>query len=206
MRKNKFVRRKQQSIISIVLDLIILLIIGYAILQSNLNINGTASINNPTWNIHWENVQVTNGSVSASTPTIDSAQTTVTYSVVLNLPGDYYEFTVDAVNSGTIDGMIESVTSKLNGATITTLPAYLEYAVTYDDEAELAANQLLAAGDTETYKVRVKYKEDINVNQIPSTNQTLNLQFTIKYKQADENAAGINRLYNVLKDAATEGP
>ena len=52
MRKNKFVRRKQQSIISIVLDLIILLIIGYAILQSNLNINGTASINNPTWNIH----------------------------------------------------------------------------------------------------------------------------------------------------------
>ncbi|MBQ3298263.1 MAG: hypothetical protein IJG97_05675 [Bacilli bacterium] len=205
MRKNKFVRRKQQSIISIVLDLIILLIIGYAILQSNLNINGTASINNPTWNIHWENVQVTNGSVSASTPTIDSAQTTVTYSVVLNLPGDYYEFTVDAVNSGTIDGMIESVTSKLNGATITTLPAYLEYAVTYDDEAELAANQLLAAGDTETYKVRVKYKEDINVNQIPSTNQTLNLQFTIKYKQADENAAGINRLYNVLKDAATEG-
>ena len=191
MRKNKFVRRKQQSIISIVLDLIILLIIGYAILQSNLNINGTASINNPTWNIHWANVQVTNGSVSASTPTIDSAQTTVTYSVVLNLPGDYYEFTVDAVNSGTIDGMIESITSKLNGATITNLPDYLEYTVSYSDGVPLATNQLLAAGATEKYKVRIQYRDDINLNQIPASNQTLTLQFTVKYRQATSAATEV---------------
>ncbi len=201
MRKNKFVRRKQQSIISIVLDLIILLIIGYAILQSNLNINGTASINNPTWNIHWANVQVTNGSVSASVPTIDSAQTTVTYSVVLNLPGDYYEFTVDAVNSGTIDGMIDSITSKLNGATITNLPDYLRYTVTYSSGVPLAVNQLLAAGTTEKYRVRIEYRTDIELNQIPATNQNLTLQFTVKYKQSDSNAQSVTHPISFATDS-----
>ena len=201
MRKNKFVRRKQQSIISIVLDSIILLIIGYAILQSNLNINGTASINNPTWNIHWANVQVTNGSVSASVPTIDSAQTTVTYSVVLNLPGDYYEFTVDAVNSGTIDGMIDSITSKLNGATITNLPDYLRYTVTYSSGVPLAVNQLLAAGTTEKYRVRIEYRTDIELNQIPATNQNLTLQFTVKYKQSDSNAQSVTHPISFATDS-----
>ena len=201
MRKNKFVRRKQQSIISIVLDLIILLIIGYAILQSNLNINGTASINNPTWNIHWANVQVTNGSVSASVPTIDSAQTTVTYSVVLNLPGDYYEFTVDAVNSGTIDGMIDSITSKLNGTTITNLPDYLNYTVSYFDGMPLQTNQLLAAGTTEKYRVRIEYRTDIELNQIPATNQNLTLQFTVKYKQSDSNAQSVTHPISFATDS-----
>ena len=207
MRKNKFVKRKQQSMKNTIILLILILGLGYAALQSNLNISGLANMGNPTWNIHWENVQVKSGSVSASTPTIDSAKTTVTYSVILNIPGDYYEFTVDAVNSGTIDGMIESITSKLNGATITTLPDYLEYTVSYSDGVPLATNQLLAAGTTEKYKVRIQYRDDINLNQIPASNQTLTLQFTVKYRQADDNATEVNHLYlyNVLKDAADEG-
>ena len=205
MRKNKFIQRKQQSMKNAIILLILILGIGYAVIQSNLNINGTANMGAPTWNIHWENVQVKEGSVSASTPTINSAQTTVTYSVVLNVPGDYYEFTVDAVNSGTIDGMIESITSKLNGATITNLPNYLEYTIIYADDVPLAVNQLLAAGTTETYKVRIKYKDDIELNQIPATNQSLPFQFTVKYKQADDNATEVNGLYRVLKTAADEG-
>ncbi len=205
MRKNKFIRRKEQSKKNTIILLILILGLGYAALQSNLNINGLATMGNPKWDIHWENVQVAEGSVEANTPVIDTAKTTVTYSVVLNIPGEYYEFTVDAVNSGTIDGMIESITSKLNGVTITNLPDYLEYSVSYSDGAQLAVNQLLAAGDTSTYKVRIKYRDDINLNQIPATNQNLVLQFTVKYKQADDNAIGDQKLYNVLKTAAKEG-
>ena len=195
MRRRKFSRRKKQSVVSIIVNLILILGIGYALIQSNLNINGTANMGAPTWNIHWANVQVKSGSVSASTPTINSAQTTVTYSVVLNVPGDYYEFTVDAVNSGTIDGMIDSITSKLNGATITNLPDYLRYTVTYSDGVPLAVNQLLAAGTTEKYRVRIEYRTDIELNQIPSTNQSLPFQFTVKYKQADTNATTIDHSF-----------
>ena len=77
--------------------LILCLGIGYAYINSDLNINGTAQVNSANWDVHWANVQVKTGSVSADSPTI-SNQTTVNYSVVLNTPGDYYEFTVDAVN------------------------------------------------------------------------------------------------------------
>ena len=189
MRKNKFVQRKQQSIKNTIIFFILLVGLGYALLQQDLNITGTTSIQDAKWDIHWNNVQVTDGSVTGdnvvTAPTIDSLRTTVTYAVVLAQPGDYYEFTVDAVNSGTINGMVESVSSKLNGVTITTLPEYLDYSVTYSDGTEIQENQLLNAGDTKTYKLKIKYRDDIELNQIPDSNQSLSLAFTVKYKQAD---------------------
>ena len=179
--------------------LLVLLIVGlglgYAYINSDLNINGTAQVNHANWDIHWANVQVTNGSVSASSPTISNG-TTVNYSVILNQPGDYYEFTVDAVNAGAIDAMIDTITSKLNGATITTLPAYLNYSVTYNDGTPLEQNQELKANTTEKYKVRVEYNTDIELNQLPASNQTLSLQFTVTYRQATAAAQPVrNYLY-----------
>ena len=53
----------------LLLLLILCISVGYAILQSNLTINGTAHMNNPTWDIHWNNVQVTSGSVTGTNVT-----------------------------------------------------------------------------------------------------------------------------------------
>ena len=172
----------------LVIVLLLLVSVGYAVLNTNLNIVGAGTINNPTWNIHWENVSVKTGSVSASTPTIDTAKTTVNYSVTLTIPGDYYEFTVDAVNAGTIDGMISVISNKLNNTEITTLPNYLQYKVTYEDGVDIAPNHLLASGTSEKYKVHVGYKKDISSTDIPSTAQTLNLTFSVTYVQSDSNA------------------
>ena len=44
---------------------LLFLTLGYAFLTQSLNINGSSSINNATWNIYWDNVQVTEGSVEA---------------------------------------------------------------------------------------------------------------------------------------------
>ena len=181
--KNK---RKLNYMILIIMILVVS--IGYAILSTNLNILGSSQISAPTWDIHWENVSVKTGSVTASTPVIDTAKTTVSYSVNLNLPGDYFEFTVDAKNAGTIDGMISAVSNKLNGTEITTLPNYLEYSVSYSDGIAIQNNHLLESGKTETYKVRVGYKKDISATDLPSTEQTLNLTFSVTYVQADDNA------------------
>ena len=181
-------KNKKKLNYMILIIMILVISIGYAILNTNLNIIGTGTINNPTWNIHWENVQVKTGSVTADTPTIDTNKTTVNYSVTLSIPGDYYEFTVDAVNAGTIDGMVSIVSNKLNGTEITTLPSYLEYKVTYEDGVDIAPNHLLEAGTSEKYKVHVGYKKDISVSDIPSTAQTLNLIFSVTYVQSDSNA------------------
>ena len=179
----------QRRYLFTVLFIILLSIsLGYALLTTNLNIVGTTIVKDNKWDIYFDNVQVSSGSVSASTPAIDTNKTTVSYSVNLNLPGDYFEFTVDAVNAGTIDGMISAVSNKLNGTEITTLPNYLEYSVSYSDGIAIQNNHLLESGKTETYKVRVGYKKDISATDLPSTEQTLNLIFSVTYVQADDNA------------------
>ena len=162
--------------------------LGYASLQTNLNITGTTTLKDNRWDIHLENVSVNNESVSASTPTINTNRDTVTYSVTLNKPGDFYEFTVDAKNDGSIDGMISNVSSKLNDVEITTLPTALSYSLTYSDGVAIANNHLLSAGDKVTYKLRVGYRTDITASDLPETEQTLNFSFTVTYVQADSNA------------------
>ncbi len=183
-------RIDKDNIKIILILLVVCLSLGYAYINSDLNINGTAQVKHANWDVHWANIQVTNGSVSASSPTI-SNQTTVNYSVVLNLPGDYYEFTVDAVNGGQIDAMIDTIDSKLNGATITALPDYLNYTVTYSDGVALEQNHQLLHNTTEKYKVRIEYRTDIEANQLPASNQTLSLQFTVTYRQATTDAIAV---------------
>ena len=163
--------RKRKLNYLLVIVLLLLVSVGYAVLSINLNIVGSSQISAPTWDIHWENVSVKTGSVSASTPTIDTNKTTVNYSVTLTIPGEFYEFTVDAVNAGTIDGMVSVVSNKLNNVEITTLPNYLEYNISYDDGVDIAPNHLLAANSSEKYKVHVGYKKDISVSDIPATPQ-----------------------------------
>lgn len=189
-------KSKNKKTIMVILLVVLLLVIsiGYAALQSNLTITGTTGISNTKWDIHWENVQITSGSVSTSTAdkaTIDSSKTTVNYNIALANPGDFYEFTVDAVNDGTIDGMVSTVTSKLNGTTITTLPEYLQYEVKYADGLAVHENHLLEAGATESYRVRVAFKRDIDASQLPTSVQTLNLSFSVVYQQANDNAESV---------------
>ena len=179
---------RQRYLYAVLIIILLTFSLGYALLTTNLNIVGTTVVKDNKWDIYFDNVQVKSGSVTASTPVIDTAKTTVSYSVTLNLPGDYFEFTVDAKNAGTIDGMISALSSKLNGTEITTLPNYLEYSVSYSDGVTIQNNHLLEAGKTETYKVRVGYKKDITKDDLPSTEQTLNLSFSVTYVQSDSSA------------------
>ena len=197
MRKNK---RKVYFVLLVLL--LMFVSIGYAYLNSTLNITGASTINNPTWDIHWENIVVKPGSVSASTPTIDTNKTTVTYSVNLVTPGDFYEFTVDAVNAGSIDGMVSVISNKLNDVEITTLPNYLEYSISYYDDIEVEQNHLLAAGTSEKYKVHVGYKKNISQSDLPTNTQTFNFTFAIIYVQKDNNAVKKPRTIITVSDTS----
>ncbi len=209
--------REQRKKIILVLLLILFCSIGlgYALLQTTLTINGTSKIKGNTWDIHFENLNVTDGSVELSAgdigATIQTSRTDITYTVTLNKPGDFYEFTVDAVNAGSIDGMVESVTSNLNNQPITTLPIYLKYSVTYETNDKIQVNHLLKAGERETYKVRIEFKKDILSSDLPTTVQALTLDFGVDYIQADSNGVEIDHsrfVYTVNKydSTVTEPP
>ena len=185
-------RYKKNGTIYILVLLLLGITLGYAYLNTTLNINGTTNITSANWNIYWDNIQYGSNNVTdVTTPaTIQTGLTEVTFNVNFKEPGDTYEFTVDAVNDGTIDAMISVVSNGVyasNGTTPKTLPAYLEYTVTYSDGISIAPNHLLEAGDTETYKVRVHYKEDISASQLPSTNDNYVFKFSVTYVQANDN-------------------
>ena len=179
-------RKDKKSKIFLMLALILCITIGYAALTTTLNITGNSEIKNAKWDIHFANLVVDDTSVDATTPaTIDSNKTTVNYVVNLVKPGDSYSFTVDVVNEGTIDGMVSIVS---NTGLTAEQQKYVQYSITYANGVELKEKDGLKAGAKNNIKVKVKYKDDINAEDLPQTNQALNLTFTVEYVQADDTA------------------
>ena len=183
---------KRKNIFILLVVFICSLGIGFAFLRTELKINGIATVNDTRWDIHFANLVVNPDSVELSTgdslATISSSTTEVAYAITLKEPGDFYEFTVDAVNAGTIDAMIDTISSKMGGVEIETLPAYMEYSVTYSDGVPLEKNQYLKAGEIKTYKVHIGFKKDINASDLTGQVESNNLSFRVAYVQADSNA------------------
>lgn len=161
--------------------------VGYAALSTTLSITGKGTLSKNSWDIHFENlVIVDNGaSVVTTAPTIDSTKTKVSFNITLSKPGDSYEFTVDAVNKGTIDAML----SGFSATSLTTdQQKYLTYTVTYGDGATISTKDYLKKGTSETIRVRVRFKDDLTATDLPSSAETLNLTATFVYVQADSTA------------------
>ncbi len=157
---------KKKTKLIILLLLLLMLGIGFAALSTTLKINGSTTIKKNTWNVYWKNASVTPGSVSSDIPEItddpdaeegEGVNTIISWDTTLDVPGDYYEFTVDAVNDGSIDAMVTGIQSKVNGNDISTLPDYIKYSVTHIDGNPIDVNHKLGAYLSETYKIRVYY-------------------------------------------------
>ena len=175
-------RKKKMSVL-ILLLLIGFITIGYAVLNSDLTITGTSHITNATWDVHFETISVTTGSVTATTaPTIASGGLSVTYEVTLTKPGDFYEFSVNVKNAG-------SVTAKLSAAPTISGPTpaqdvYTNYTFLNSDGAAVTAGQTIAAGASKTYKVRVEFDRNISSDQLPTTAQNMTLTAAMNWEQA----------------------
>ena len=193
-------------ILSIVLISIFSLTIVYAALSVTLNIQGNAEVVASTWDIHLDNVKVTNGSVSGIDPSI-TRSTTATFSTTLTTPGDFYEFTIDVVNNGSIDAMIDSITKS---PTLTTAQAkYLNYIVEYQNGESINTKQLVSKNSFVRLKVRVEFRKDITASDLPTTSETLNLAFTVNYVQSDGSGSSVKdngevKLINVISGDGTQ--
>ena len=176
--------------------LVLLLGIGYAILNTTLNINGVAEISKNTWDVHFENVVVQDGSVNTVNPaTISDNGTEVSFTVPLSKPGDTYSFLVDIVNSGTIDALLNEIIT----TTLTTeQEKYLTFKVTHDDGKDIKSKDSLASGETKTILVIVQYNMDISNEDLVTTDETLTLSVKMNYIQDD--GSGGKLLYSAVKN------
>ena len=186
--KNKKRNQKFKYLLIILLGITL----GYALLTVNLKIDGLGNIKSMKFDVHWSNAKVSEGSVVKKSPKIDSARTTATFEFELHGPGNFYEFTIDAVNGGGKDAMITSIDNKVyeeDGVTVATLPEYIHYSVTYADGSPIAVNHKLTAGTKKKYKVRIEY--DPNTDESPDENIYYVAELKVTYGEADSNAIPI---------------
>ena len=187
---NKFIKdRKTLSLVlCLVLVCVFTLTVAYSALSAVLTIQGNARVSAADWDIYLNNPRVTNGSATTNVPEIKTSST-LEFSTTLNMPGDFYEFTVDVVNGGDIDAMIENV---VKTPELTTEQAkFLKYEVSYQNGESINTKQLVAKESFVRLKVRVEFRKDITASDLPTASETLNLAFTVNYVQSDETGSNV---------------
>ena len=188
---NKFLSRDRKTLymlLSVVMISVLTLTVVYAALSTTLNINGNAEVSAANWDIHLDNVVLNSNSATTTAPTITDSKT-ATFSTTLTTPGDFYEFTIDVVNNGSIDAMIDSVTKTPELSD--TQKKYLNYIVEYQNGESITTKQLVSKNSYVRLKVKVEFRKDLTASDLPSTSETLDLAFTVNYTQADETGTNV---------------
>ena len=159
-------RRKKRNNKMFVMFLIFVfsISIGYAFLNTLLLISGTIDVKGNTWNVYYDNVSVKGGSVTDSTaPTGGDIASGINYVCSLMYPGEFYEFTVDIHNEGTVDAVIDNI--DIAPKLYDTQKDYINYTVEYQNGEQLAKNQLIKKGEFVRVKVRIEYRLDYTGSQ-----------------------------------------
>lgn len=205
MRKNSSIFKKRGFVIGLFILLIGGISFGYAALSTTLTINGKTNIGKVGWDIHFFDASVTDGSVENGTPANQIIKTDTTkaeWSATLSEPGDFYEFTINVGNFGTIDAklgtlpdddtkkyIIDTMQAKyaasgeeLSEADQTKLAKLIKYTITGEPADKLAK----ANGSTPTsynLKFRVEFNTDIVGQDLLTEAVTLDYLYELKYVQ-----------------------
>ena len=185
LKRKRKIYRRPGLYLTLIFFVAVFIGVGYSYLTSDLKITGTTTIAKATWDVHFKNLVQTGGNITSNSLNIDENSTMVNFDVTLTEPGDYYEFTVDVENSGTIDAMVGSI---INTNLTEEQQKFITYTVNYSDGGQISENQLLKSGSVDTIKISIKYRDDVNAEDLPDDDQLLEMQLNIIYIQASENA------------------
>lgn len=174
------IRNGRKMILYVLMIALLLTSIAYALLQTTLSITGSVTKKGGDWNIYFDNVSnpVITGDAVMAKPSLKNS-TDLSFTSSLSKPSDKAEFTVDVINGGTFDAV-------LNTLLITGIEAAeahdITYRVTYVDGTEIKENDTLKQGQTRTLKISVSYN---STSDISSNNVTLELGVVMLYIQGD---------------------
>ena len=177
---------KTKNILLIVLGVAVVgMTVAFAALSSQLKIEGTASVPNVSWNIHFQNWDdntedtVTYGGNTHQNTAVFPAASTLTktlspnvtkvdgLNVTLYQPGDYASYTFEIINEGTIDASLDNFTHNLTCASGNDC-SHLSYTVECVDSQNnnvLTGNPTLAKNGGLAYcTLTVTYTDQTNQN------------------------------------------
>ncbi len=164
-------RKKQRIIIGTLCSILVGLAIGYAVLSSQLNIQGTGSVIS---NFQILFTKIEEGTMNGAT-TIQKeivGDTTANFIIDLKSPGSNGEYIITVENRGNIDAYVKDIKGVVDSNKKE--PKDIQFSVD-----GLKVNDKLKARETKTFKVKVNW--DSNATSIPETSKDLSL--TIDFVQ-----------------------
>lgn len=183
-------KKRKHNVLAALVILLLGISIGYAALTTTLVINGESTIKKVVWNMHFANAHTEDGSVPVDTAHGEKAayipnadETRVEYKISLQQPGDFYEFTVDVVNDGTLDAKISSdpILYGTDGYN-----QYIDYTTVWNDDVTKSPskNDIIKSGESRKVRVKIQFKNGISTEDLPTEDKTLEFTYSMNFVQA----------------------
>lgn len=184
MKRENVMFKKRYLLVLLFVALIGGISFGYANLRTTLSINGTTTISKVTWSVVFDNLVVTTGShqaVDSNDQPINSVvlsdnDTTLTYNITLDQPGDFYEFKIDVHNTGTLKAKLDAIR---RGDDDTELTTRMQQYFNYTETGLQAKDTVLNPDGSYTITIRLDYKADVTPEQLPTTGDVTTFKRTI---------------------------
>ena len=187
-------RKKQRIIIGTLCSILVGLAIGYAVLSSQLNIQGTGSVIS-NFQILFTKIEegTMNGAKTIQKEIV--GDTTANFIIDLKSPGSTGEYIITVENRGTIDAYVKDIKGVVDSNKKE--PKDIQFSID-----GLKVNDKLKARETKTFKVKVNW--DSNATTIPETSKDLSL--TIDFVQDTNNIESGGNITELVQDLLETSP
>lgn len=159
--------KKQIHILEGLMILLFILIAGLLTIRFIYKINHEEVDTSYMWNINFTNMNIKEGSKKGSLSLNDN---TIYLDVTLNNDTEFFEFTLDIENNGSLNAKIDelNIDKESNNEILT-------YKITYEDDTEIKEGDILKSKSKTTIKVRIEYPK-----QKDKIYESLNLKLSFK--------------------------
>lgn len=106
------------------------------------------------WNINLKNIKVKDGSQKG---TISLKDNILNLDVTLNKEEEYYEFTFDTCNEGTLDAKIKDIQLIVDNP-----QNILKYSLSYEDQTPINKGDILYSKESNTILIKITYPKQTN--------------------------------------------
>ena len=182
MKKQK---NAQIIILSLLLAVVIFTTVGFAAYTQNLSIGGTVAVEKNKWSIHFDQDSYQLDPKSQAVTTDMASNTSIKFTSTLSKPGDYCAFSIQAVNDGTFDAVLNQL--EMSSLSLEQ-SKYLTYTVSYGGTNFTSTNNelntALNKGARSNVLVRVEYVAPTDPADLPPSDATVNLSLKLVYNQA----------------------
>lgn len=163
---NKVLKYLESFTIILVIILTILLFVIF-----NKHIKSENIDTSYMWNIKFDNLSVTKGSIDTD---INLEDNNLNLDITLK-EGEFLEFTLDIINDGNLDAIVNNINFNVENK-----DNVIKYSLSYLDGNTINEGDILKSHNKNTIKVRLEYPNNNKVKEESNLKLSLNIDYIVK--------------------------